>query len=239
MAASTSYIIDVSEWLLGGAGVLDSDLKLSDSRLTGARAFPSNLEVQLQAHVGEANGDDDEEEEKGDAAPPPAAQLQISLAELPPRDPAVVARAADDRVGFWNLHFTELGSTTAADAPLSSRKADREVRVVHRWHLTKPSGTTATAVPLKPITFHVDVSVPPRWRAAVARGVTAWNAAFERAGYASAVRAPPRTTRTGLRTMRRATFATRASRGRCRPTRRMRSHLTPSTLVAARSSTPT
>ena len=136
VAASTSYIIDVSEWLLGGAGVLDSDLKLSDSRLTGARAFPSNLEVQLQAHVGEANGDDDEEEEKGDAMPPPAAQLQISLAELPPRDPAVVARAADDRIGFWNLHFTELGSTTAADAPLSSRKADREVRVVHRWHLT-------------------------------------------------------------------------------------------------------
>ena len=85
----------------------------------------------LEAHVGEANGDDDEEEEKGDAAPPPAAQLQISLAELPPRDPAVVARAADDRIGFWNLHFTELGSTTAADAPLSSRKADREVRVVH------------------------------------------------------------------------------------------------------------
>ena len=57
MAASTSYIIDVSEWLLGGAGVLDSDLKLSDSRLTGARAFPS-LQVHCVGWLRTPAGDD-------------------------------------------------------------------------------------------------------------------------------------------------------------------------------------
>ena len=97
--------------------------------------------------------------------------------------------AADDRVGFWTLHYTEVGSRAGA---LNSHETNRQVRIIHRWKLEKqtpPPGAPQPALspPVQPIIFHIDPSVPPRWRAAVRRGVENWNAAFETAGFSGAV----------------------------------------------------
>ena len=44
--------------------------------------------------------------------------MQLSLSALPPLNGSFVPRAADDRVGFWTLHYTELGAAADAASPL-------------------------------------------------------------------------------------------------------------------------
>ena len=104
---------------------------------------------------------------------------------------APIARAADDRIGYWNLHYWEVGSQNGAPgSPLSRRQANHAVRIIHRWRLEHdpdaPPPTAATggvAPAVKPITYYIDPSVPERWRSAVKAGVEAWAPAFEQAGF--------------------------------------------------------
>lgn len=170
---STSWLVDVTPWLAQGAGVLAEPLL--NGRLVSARAYPANAEVAVQTT---------------------AVEIRLSMAKLPALDMAPVARAADDRIGFWNLHFTEVGS--AATGALSKRTTNRQVDVIHRWRL-EPLDPTVDVVaeveagrlvqPKLPITYYIDPSVPERWRPAMRRGVEAWLPAFEQAGWRNAIRA--------------------------------------------------
>jgi len=42
----TSWLVDVTPWLIAGADVLDSPLK--EGRLVSAKAFPANAEVSIE-----------------------------------------------------------------------------------------------------------------------------------------------------------------------------------------------
>jgi hypothetical protein len=169
----TAWLVDITPWLVTGAGVLAEPLE--NGRLVSARAFPGNAEVAVQTST---------------------VEIRLSLAKLPPIETAPIARVADDRVGYWNLHFTEVGS--AATGELSRRTTNRQVDVIQRWRLEPLDPTVdvvaevvagRTIVPAKPITYHIDPSVPERWRAAMRRGVEAWRPAFEQAGWRDAIRA--------------------------------------------------
>eukprot|EP00966_Prymnesium_polylepis_P268401 6200717-Prymnesium_polylepis.1 len=192
VAGNASYLIDVTKWLQTGIVHDFGDDGLADARLASARAFPSNLELQLQAHLTPKL----DEVLFGSAAPSEASlQLQLSLAELPALEDTAVAahpfvpRVSDDRVGHWQVVYKQLGTAAAAGSPLSLRRTDREVRILHKWRLDKSDPSAPLSPPLKPIRYHIDPSVPERWRASVKRGVENWNAAFEQAGFSSAVRA--------------------------------------------------
>lgn len=174
---ATSFLVDVTPWLLSGV-VLDGDPVLSKARLVGARAFASNLDATIQAYMV------DEGDEESDPSP---AAIQVSFAELPPLEPSFAMRASDDRLGYWVMHYTQLGGASAS-GPVRARELDAPIRVIQRWRLQKADPLcTARCQPMKPITYHVDPSVPPRWRPTVKRAIEVWNAAFEEAGFANAV----------------------------------------------------
>ena len=173
-ADGTSWLIDVTKWLT--TGVVTRRLASGEGqrrpRLVLAEAHPASAVFGLQTR----------EEE-----------LRLSLARLPPLDGRYTARAADDRIGYWTLEYTEVGE---ALGPLTAGSADRKVDVIQRWHL-QPSDPHVDAAeeraagrlltPSRPITFYIDPSVPERWRRAMKRGVENWQAAFEQAGWANAI----------------------------------------------------
>ena len=51
MRGRVSYLVDISGWAKGGAVLGAHFGKLAEARLAAARAFPSNLIVQVQARV--------------------------------------------------------------------------------------------------------------------------------------------------------------------------------------------
>ena len=116
--------------------------------------------------------------------------MSLGFAALPTDEEvdAFVMRASDDRVGFWTMHYTAIGSAAAVGA-MSTRNTDAAVRVIQRWRLEKADPLAALSPPVRPITYHIDPSVPERWRHAMKRGVENWNVAFETAGFTNAVKA--------------------------------------------------
>jgi hypothetical protein len=93
------------------------------------------------------------------------------LAGSPPN--GFIPRAADDRIGYWQIDYQNLG--TASAGPLDLQSTDQEIRLVHRWRLNKRDASSLLSPPVKPITYHIDPSVPERWRSAVKKGVENWN----------------------------------------------------------------
>ena len=172
-AGAPSYLLDATKWLSGGV-VLGGDPALSHASLVGARAYPHNFDATVRAKLLPSWA--------AAGTAPTAAEIQISLAALPALDPndAWTMRAADDRVGYWVMHFTELGSLSPEH--LEARQTDKAVRVIQRWRLEKRDpACTSRCAPVRPIVYHIDPSVPPHWRATTKRAVEAWNAAFEQA----------------------------------------------------------
>ena len=138
---ATTLLVDVTKWVLSGM-VLGSELEIKDARLSKAAGYARNLLLSVQAHVKEEDDDED-----SDALPVPV-EVQLSIAALP-EVAAPIARAADDRIGYWNLHYWEVGSQNGAPgSPLSRRQANRAVRIIHRWRLEHdpdaPPPTAAT-----------------------------------------------------------------------------------------------
>ena len=98
-AAAESFLVDVSSWVKGGADITSA--VGSSAELVRAEAFAENVELVLRYESGET-------------------QLSLrSLPDLASRTAAPIARAADDRVGFWELEWKELGSTFSAGGAIS------------------------------------------------------------------------------------------------------------------------
>lgn len=130
-----SYVVDATSWLLSGV-VLDGYPRLHGARLApGARGFASNLGFEVQAHVAP--------EDVG--APALSLQVHIDLAQLPPLDGTFTPRAADDRVGYWVVHYEDVGSP--ADASRGGvLAAARRMRCASRARCGAVSVTASTGL---------------------------------------------------------------------------------------------
>ena len=164
----------MTAWLLGGI-VLGGYPTLLSPRLVGARGYATNLAFDVQAHVSDTSSE-----------APLSLQVQLAFRQLPPLDGSFTPRAADDRLGYFTVHYEALGAA-ARPWNVTSRGTDSSVRIVQRWRLQRADPSAAHSVPIKPITYHIDPSVPLRWRPAVAHGIEMWNVAFDAIGYDRAV----------------------------------------------------
>ena len=140
-----------------------------------ARAFPENVNVRYTTTY--------------DAAEPPsnagAGTLSLQMYHsfvLLPREP-MMARLADERVGFFTVRQIDYGSD-------EQKAAERAY--LRRWRLV-PSDTAAylrgeLVEPVTPIVYTLDPATPERWRPYFCQGVEDWNRSFEAAGFRNAIR---------------------------------------------------
>jgi hypothetical protein len=148
------------------------------------KAFPRNIELQVQATYGGAGrgglfgGREGTIDSRGNTV-----VIHYGLAELP--DGGYQPRLADDRVG----HFL------SAVKDFSSSNKDKDtafVRYVNRWRLERaepvdPKNPGKLSVPKKSIKFYIEKTVPHEYRAAVQEGILEWNKAFEKVGFRNAI----------------------------------------------------
>ncbi|MFO0841035.1 MAG: zinc-dependent metalloprotease [Gemmataceae bacterium] len=142
------------------------------------KAFPKNIELQVQATYGGRFGgwgleDDDNIDARGKTV-----VIHYGLAELP--EGGYTPRVADDRVGYF---------VTALKDFSSGSKDTSFVRYVNRWRL-EPAESVAPgklSVPKRSIKFYIEKTVPHEYRAAVQEGILEWNKAFEKIGFRNAI----------------------------------------------------
>lgn len=102
--------------------------------------------------------------------------LHYGLTALP--EPAMPARRADARVGYFTSVVRDYGDELARDP---------RRRSIARWRLDKREPQAALSPPVKPIRFWLDRNIPERYRATVRDAVLAWNEAFRRIGFEDAI----------------------------------------------------
>jgi hypothetical protein len=137
------------------------------------KAFPRNIELQVQATYGGGGGGDDTIDDRGKTV-----VIHYGLVELP--DGGYKPRVADDRVG----HFV-----TAIKDFSSGSKDTTFVRYINRWRLEPAEAITEgkLSVPKRSIKFYIEKTVPHEYRAAVKDGILEWNKAFEKIGFRNAI----------------------------------------------------
>ncbi|CAN0506353.1 unnamed protein product, partial [Ectocarpus sp. 8 AP-2014] len=81
-------------------------------------------------------------------------------------------RWGDERVGYFNTVFSDLGD----------HRATREGRNTDLIDTEAAATPEPAAEGGEPLTYYVDPSVPPEWREYMRAGVEAWRPAFEAAG---------------------------------------------------------
>jgi len=109
--------------------------------------------------------------------------IHFTMSLLP--DEPMQPRVADDRVGYFQTVFQDIGTHQPHSQYLSVASTDRRVAYVHKWRLERRADGSV----VQPITYYIDPSVPETWRPFLKQGVEAWNVAFERLGFRGAVRA--------------------------------------------------
>ena len=151
---------------------LDSDRTFIES----VKSFPQNVEVRnvltYQAQEPPSN------EQSGTLS----LEMNHSMIQLP-EDP-MQPRLCDERVGYFNVEFTDYG----ADADEAEERC-----YITRWRLV-PSDMEAyrngeLVEPKEPIVYYVDRNTPERYREALMQGIEDWQVAFEQAGFKNAIQA--------------------------------------------------
>lgn len=156
-----------------GIGFFDS----SRSTWHKVKAFPRNIEIEVQAtYGGKRGGDDSVIDGRGTTV-----VLHYGLCELP--DPGYQARLADDRVGY----FLSVVKDFNTDKPDTSF-----VRYANRWRLERaepfdPKRPERLSPPKKKIIYWIEKSVPVEYRTYVKEGILEWNKAFEKVGFRDAI----------------------------------------------------
>ncbi len=173
MGPNGQPVIDLDEFLLGNLEVFYSRFGTSGIRknlatIAMAKAFPKNIEVAFEVPVNDKRDLDRNGAFK---------TFHFSISEIP-QNPAYKPRKADDRVGYFNTSFRDLG-----------KFRDDEVwqRSINRWHLEKADPSLKLSPPKEPIVFYLEHTVPVRYRRFVKEGVLAWNKAFEKVGLSDAL----------------------------------------------------
>jgi len=162
MGPNGQPVIDLDELLLGNMNVFyGTSVKKELGTITTAKAFPKNIEVAFEAPA------------QGGALK----TFHFSISEIP-ENPSYKPRKADERVGYFNTSFRDLG-----------KFRDDEVwqRNINRWQLEKADPSLKLSPPKQPIVFYLEHTVPVRYRRFVKDGVLAWNKAFEKVGISDAI----------------------------------------------------
>lgn len=140
----------------GGYGPSINGLNAKLATLKKAKAFPENVEVAYEA--------------------PDRAGRMItmywSFRDLP-ENKSFKPREADDRVGYFNVYYNEMGEPGTLD-PYR--------RYITRWDIEKADPNRSMSPPKQPIVWYIEHTTPVRYRRFVREGILAWNEAFEAIG---------------------------------------------------------
>ncbi len=178
----------------GGALVVDfADIFLTDfaqlglgwldrnrSRWYKIRAYPNNVEIQVEATFSESGyggrfwffgGPSAVVDPRGITL-----VLHYSLCKAP--DPGYHPRMADYRVG----HFLNAVTDFANPNPDTNAR-----RMINRWRLEKAHPSAKLSPPKKQIVWYIEDNVPEEFRPYVQEGILEWNKAFEKIGFKDAL----------------------------------------------------
>ena len=164
-APSGAAVVDVTELFtttheeLTGLDDVDEDA----SWIENVAAFPTNVEVD----VTQTGLVEDE---------PTTHLLHWSIVKLP--EEPMMARLADDRVGFSSTEFVDYSSDLHGSDGVS---------ILNRHRLEKLNPDAAISDPVEPIVYWVDPATPTWLRPWVMAGVNVWQPAFEAAGFSNAI----------------------------------------------------
>ncbi|HEX8203677.1 MAG TPA: DUF5117 domain-containing protein, partial [Isosphaeraceae bacterium] len=175
-----STLVDFSDIFLTdfaqlGLGMLDRNR----SRWARVKAFPNNLELEVEATFGSGGlggrrgyrGNDGVADPRGITV-----VIHYSLMKTP--DAGYKTRAADDRVG----HFL----SATKDFGISDPDGNF-VRHINRWRLEKADPKAKISPPKRQIVWYVEDTVPIEYRPFVEDGIREWNKAFEKIGFRDAI----------------------------------------------------
>jgi len=176
-AQGNSLLIDLKGLLAGRSyifiGSLGSGANSSITKVTKAKGFPSNIEIEFDlmssggggfmSFFGGGSGS--------------GLAVHYSLSALPTTGYA--PRVADDRIGYFLNAYKDFSKGEKEDT--------RFVRLINRWHVQKADSSLKMSPPKDPIVFYIEKSVPIKYRRYVREGVLEWNKAFEKIGILGAI----------------------------------------------------
>lgn len=145
----------------GGYGPTIRGINAKLASLEKAKAFPENVEIAYRAPDRDGR----------------MVSLHWSFRDFP-ENKTFKPREADDRVGFFNVYFNEMGDP-GTDQPFR--------RYITRWDLEKADPSRNLSPPRQPIVWYIENTTPIRYRRYVREGILAWNQAFEKIGIYNAM----------------------------------------------------
>ncbi|NUQ52928.1 MAG: zinc-dependent metalloprotease [Phycisphaerales bacterium] len=158
-------VIDLDGLFVGQANLFYGGLAAGANprlaTISKAKAFPKNIEAAFTVPV--AGGQIKR------------FHYSVSLLE---ENPGYQPRVADERVGYFQTTFRDLGKF---------RDDQVDTRYINRWHLEKADPKLKMSPPKEPLIYYVEHTVPVRYRRWVKDGTLYWNKAFEAVGIRDAV----------------------------------------------------
>jgi len=145
----------------GGFGPTIRGFNPKLATLTEAKSFPRNFEIAYEA-------------------PDRAGRLVTlhwSFLDFP-ENKKFKPRQADDRVGFFNVYYDEMGDL-GSDEPYH--------RYITRWDIEKADPKLNMSPPKNPLVWYIESTTPIRYRRYVREGILSWNKAFEKVGIYNAI----------------------------------------------------
>ncbi|TAG29863.1 MAG: DUF5117 domain-containing protein [Sphingobacteriia bacterium] len=198
---STSYIIDITEFLKGDQQAIGispntkrrynfSGLASDRSYISKISSFPINTEIKSVKTFFSMPSGGPGIGFPGSSATIRAAndagavtvELNTSLLLLP-KTP-MERRIADRRVGFFTRGFIRYSDT--------QQEVER-ISFAVRWRLEPKAGDWEKWMrgelvePNKPIVYYIDPATPKQWRKHLIAGINDWQIAFEKAGFKNAI----------------------------------------------------
>ncbi|HEX9876933.1 MAG TPA: zinc-dependent metalloprotease [Gammaproteobacteria bacterium] len=150
------------------------DLSEDKSSITSIRAYPLNVDVQVEYVYDNPApvviGDEEITDSRYVSIP-----VQHSLIALPEND--YQPRFTDHRMGYFAEQVTDL----TEDSPTPYRD------LVQRWRLVKREPRAEISEPVEPIVWWIENTTPLEFREAIREGVLAWNRSFEKIGFRDAI----------------------------------------------------
>ena len=134
------------------------------------KSFPENIETEIMASY----------QLEGRAAQFSSGMTAVvhhSMVLLP--DDPMQPREFDERVGYFNVDFTDFADDSTNEAMPKS--------FATRWRLEKKDPDAEMSDPVEPIVFYVAREVPDKWKPYVKKGIEDWLPAFKAAGFTNAI----------------------------------------------------
>jgi hypothetical protein len=175
-----NLVVDFADiFLTDFAQVGFGSLDRNRSRWFKIRAYPNNVEIQVEATFGGSRFG--RFFYFGGASPvvdPRGITMVIHYSLLKAPDPGYHPRMADYRVGYFLNAVTDYANPD----PDTDKK-----RMINRWRLEKANPAAKLSPPKKQIVWYIEDTVPEEFRPAVQSGILEWNKAFEKIGFKDAI----------------------------------------------------